>query len=87
MNRVLLFGLVAGCGLLQSQNVYATPAFAAQINAGCQICHFADMHSLNKFGKRFKQQGFKITEDMQTWIDQDKRKRETHHDFPEASLP
>lgn len=42
----------------------AVPAFSRQIHADCRICHFQNMRSLNRYGRAFKQNGFRETEKM-----------------------
>lgn len=44
--------------------VPAVPAFSRQIHADCRTCHFQNMRSLNRFGREFKQNGFRETEKM-----------------------
>jgi len=42
----------------------AIPAFSRQTGASCRVCHFQNMHSLNKYGRDFLKNGFHETEEM-----------------------
>jgi len=65
MNRIrkdlLKFGLVMLAGLMLPTIASAVPAFARQMDTGCDTCHFQHFPLLNAFGRAFKASGFTMT--------------------------
>jgi len=55
--------------------VLANPAFSRQTGASCRQCHFQGMHSLNKYGREFLENGFRETKKMKAY----RRKIEKKH--------
>jgi hypothetical protein len=65
MNRIrkdlLKFGLAMLAGLILPTVASAVPAFARQMDTGCDTCHFQHFPELNAFGRAFKASGFTMT--------------------------
>ncbi len=59
--RLLRLGILLMVGLLQPITASAVPAFARQMNTGCDSCHFQHFPLLNSFGRVFKAGGFTLT--------------------------
>jgi len=57
----------------------AIPAFSRQTGASCRLCHFLDMHSLNKYGRDFLINGYRETDKMKERrkkIEKERQRRE-----------
>ena len=65
MNRgykeLLTIGMVLLMGLLLPTISNAVPAFARQMDTGCDTCHYQHFPLLNSFGRAFKASGFTMT--------------------------
>jgi len=65
MNRmrkeILRIGMVLLAGLMLPTMATAVPAFARQMNTGCDTCHYQHFPLLNSFGRAFKASGFTMT--------------------------
>jgi hypothetical protein len=65
MNRIhkhlLKLGMVLLGGLMLPAVANAVPAFARQMDTGCDTCHFQHFPLLNAFGRAFKASGFTMT--------------------------
>ena len=59
--RLLNLVAVLIVGLLTPIFASAVPAFARQMNTGCDSCHFQHFPLLNAFGRAFKASGFTMT--------------------------
>jgi len=74
-NKGLILAAVALLGVSFANTAWATPSFSRQINADCRSCHFQSMHSLNKFGREFKANAFKLSENMKQELMQNHKKK------------
>jgi len=80
--------ILVAAGILSSsitELAMATPAFSRQIDADCRTCHFQDMHGLNKFGREFKLNAFRLSRHMKEQL-KERRKKEAAADSEDGSL-
>ena len=58
---LLKIGMALLAGLMMPTVASAVPAFARQMDTGCDTCHFQHFPLLNAFGRAFKASGFTMT--------------------------
>jgi hypothetical protein len=58
---LLKLGMALLAGLMLPTVASAVPAFARQMDTGCDTCHFQHFPLLNAFGRAFKASGFTMT--------------------------
>lgn len=62
LNHLTVFTyLIIMASLLMPQDALAVPAFARQIGASCNTCHFQHFPALNAFGRAFKESGYTLS--------------------------
>ena len=59
--ELIKLGTILLAGLMLPTVASAVPAFARQMNTGCDTCHFQHFPLLNAFGRAFKASGFTMT--------------------------